>query len=73
MVASDNTSISATEIWEKITSQLEGYFELDKDGIKKNPNVWYSADFGKKYRNTITKLICDKFGAEKDHKRKAII
>jgi hypothetical protein len=70
MVAPDKTSISATEIWDKITSELEGYFELDKDGTKKNPNVWYSADFGKKYRNTITKLICDKFGAEKDHKEK---
>jgi hypothetical protein len=70
MVSETNTSISTAEIWEKITSELEGDFELDKDGIKKNPNVWYSADYGKKYRNIITKLICDKFGAEKDHKEK---
>jgi hypothetical protein len=62
MVTIDNVSISATDIWNKITETLEG--KRDDD----NPNVWYSADFGKKYRNTITKLICDKFGAEKDHK-----
>jgi len=62
MVSETNISISATEIWIKITDSLEG--KLDD----KNSNVWYSADFGKKYRNTITKLICDKFGAEADHK-----
>jgi hypothetical protein len=62
MVSEINTSISATEIWTKITDSFEG--KLDD----KNSNVWYSADFGKKYRNTITKLICDKFGAEADHK-----
>ena len=62
MISVNNTSISATEIWNKITESLEG----KRDDM--NSNVWYSADFGKKYRNTITKLICDKFGAEVDHK-----
>jgi hypothetical protein len=62
MVDNDNNSISATGIWNKITETLEGKID------DKNSNVWYSADFGKKYRNTITKLICDKFGAEADHK-----
>jgi len=62
MVSEINTSISATEIWLKITDSLEGKVD------DKNSNVWYSADFGKKYRNTVTKLICDKFGAEADHK-----
>ena len=62
MVSETNTSISATEIWIKITDSLEGPVD------DKNSNVWYSADFGKKYRNTVTKLICDKFGAEADHK-----
>jgi len=64
MVSEINTSISATEIWIKITDSLEGKID------DKNSNVWYSADFGKQYRNTVTKLICDKFGAEKDHKER---
>ena len=62
LTLSETSSIS--RIWTNITNSLEG--KLDD----KNSNVWYSADFGKKYRNTITKLICDKFGAEADHKER---
>jgi hypothetical protein len=62
IVSVENASISATEIWNKITGTLEGKID------DKNSNLWYSADFGKKYRNRITTLICDKFGAENDHK-----
>lgn len=62
MIAANYTSIPSTEIWQKITQTLGGKIDDDK------PNIWYSDDFGKKYRNTITKLICDKFGAEIDHK-----
>jgi hypothetical protein len=64
MVSPDNPSVYSAEIWNKITESLEG--KIDEH----NSNVWYSADFGKKYRNSITKLICDKFGAEADHKEK---
>jgi hypothetical protein len=35
---------------------------------EKNTNVFYSSDYGKIYRNRITRMICDKFGAEIDHK-----
>ena len=62
MIASNYTSIPSTDIWQKITQTLGGKISDEK------PNTWYSYDFGKKYRNTITKLISDKFGAEIDHK-----
>ena len=55
-------------MWKVITDSLEGYFDEDNDGRIRKPNVFYSADFGRQYRNNITKLICDKFGAEIDHK-----
>jgi hypothetical protein len=54
--------ISTSGIWELITKSLEG--DLDE----KNTNVFYSSDYGKIYRNRITRMICDKFGAEIDHK-----
>ena len=67
-VSVNGKEIPSGEIWKIITSSLEGNFDEDKDGKIRKPNVFYSADFGRQYRNTITKMICDKFGAEIDHK-----
>ncbi len=55
--------IQSSQLWQFITDSLEG--QLDD----KNSNLFYSSDYGKMYRNTITAMICDKFGAEIDHRR----
>jgi hypothetical protein len=57
-------SVSSTDVWNSIIGSFDGKPD------DKNPSIWYSDDFGKRYRNTVTKMICDKFGAEIDHKEK---
>jgi len=57
-------SIPAGEIWRAITNALDG------NSDEKKSSLFYSDDFGKIYRNTITGMICDKFGAEIDHRMK---
>lgn len=63
IVSEKGERIPSSELWRLITQSLEG--ELDE----KNSSVFYSSDFGKIYRNTVTAMICDKFAAEIDHKR----
>lgn len=63
-------SISTTDLWEKITSSLDGNFDQDRDGVIRQPNTFYSNEFGRLYRNWVIGIIRDKFGAEKDHTRK---
>ena len=63
-------TISSTELWEKITSSLDGTLD------EKNPNIFHSSDYGDRgnlYRNTITNMVCDKFGAEAQQTRKGYI
>jgi hypothetical protein len=57
-------SISSSEIWLSIIRELDG------NPDEKNPSIYYPDDFPKLYRPAITSMICDKFGAEIDHKRK---
>ena len=38
-----------------------------KDDDRK-PNEYHTSDYGTIYRNTITNIICDKFGAERKRK-----
>jgi hypothetical protein len=57
--------IATGQIWQSITDSIEG----EQDQLKPNL-VFHSSDYGKMYRNTVTRLICDKFGAEKKHKEK---
>jgi hypothetical protein len=55
-------------VWNEITQTLEGTY----DNLKQ-PNEFHTADFGTIYRNSITNLICDKFGADKRHGYKGSI
>ena len=55
--------IQSSQLWQLITDSLEGHLD------EKNSNLFYSSDYGKMYRNTVTAMICDKFGAEIDHRR----
>ena len=63
-------SISATDLWQQITNELEGDFKRDNNGDVIEPNTFLSADFGRQYRSRVIAIIRDKFGAEKDHRHK---
>jgi len=54
--------IGTGQMWISIVESLDG------DGDASKPNVFHSSDYDNIYRNVITKMICDKFGAEKRHK-----
>lgn len=54
--------IPSKKMWELITNSLEG--ELDNN----NQYLFNTSDH-KIYINTVTKIICDKFGAESKHER----
>jgi hypothetical protein len=60
-VSTHGNLISTSEIWDLVTRSLEG--NLDEKAI-----TFYSADHGLIYRNKLTKLICDKFGAKMRHR-----
>ena len=60
--------ISAGHIWRTIVETLEG-----SPSDEKKPNEYQSADYGTLYRNTITNIICDKFGAERRHSKNGSI
>jgi hypothetical protein len=57
-------AIPSRQLWQLVTGNLDG--QLDE----KNPNVFYSTDFGKIYINKITNIATDKFGTEKKHGNK---
>jgi hypothetical protein len=60
LVSGNGNEVRASNIWDDITSgTIEGYRD------DKKPNEYQSTDYGTIYRNTITNIICDKFGAEK--------
>jgi hypothetical protein len=53
--------LPAGQIWSLAIKTLEGTYD------EKKPNEYQSADYGTIYRNTITNIICDKFGADRKH------
>jgi len=59
-------SIASSEFWNEVTKILTDRQEgnIDPD----NPNIFQGSDF-RLYRNQLTTLCCDKFGAESEHKR----
>jgi hypothetical protein len=62
LVYKHGNELPASLIWNEITSgSIDGLFNPEK------PNEYQSADYGTLYRNTITNIICDKFGASKKH------
>jgi hypothetical protein len=72
IISEYGNEISTTIIWDAITNSLEGYFDkyVDRDGkeYNKNTNVFYTSDYGLVYRNSVIRMIRDKFGAEMKHK-----
>ena len=63
MVAECGTEIFACAIWDKIPAgKLIGHYD------ERKPNEYHAADYGTVYRNSVTNIICDKFGAQRRHK-----
>ena len=68
LVSKEGMELPASSIWHRITTgEVDGYFEDRK------PNEYQTADFGTIYRNSITNIICDKFGAQRRHKERGNI
>src|SRR5215831_14477091 len=61
ITSNHSTTILVSTIWDKITNTLEGRFD--------DSGAFHTSDW-KLYKNTITKLMCDKFGATKVHTSK---
>src|SRR6185437_8788063 len=62
--SNQSTTISVSAIWDKIINTLEG-----QPG---DAGAFHTSDW-KLYKNTITKLMCDKFGATKMHTNKGSV
>jgi hypothetical protein len=58
ITSNHSTTISVSTIWDNIINTLEGRFN--------ESGAFHTSDW-KLYKNTITKLMCDKFGATKVH------
>jgi len=66
LVSEHGTELPASFIWHKITAGgVDGYYDGDR-----RPNEYQTADYGTIYRNSITNIICDKFGAQRRHMEK---
>jgi hypothetical protein len=72
IISAIGEEVSTATVWDSITGSIEGYFDkyVDKEGKEyvKNPNVFYTSDYGTLNRNSTIKMIRDKFGAEMRHK-----
>ena len=71
LVSLHGKEIYATQIWESIVEEggaIEGHYDRDR-----KPNEYQTADYGTIYRNSITNIICDKFGAQRRHRRNGAV
>jgi hypothetical protein len=57
LITDEGNPVLVSRIWEKITSELQGQLYGDE---------FHSEDYGTLYRNSITKLLHDKLGAERE-------
>ena len=62
LVSQHGNEITNARIWGSIRENIEGSPD------QKKPNEYHTSEFGTIYRNTITNIICDKFGAKRKHK-----
>ena len=67
LVSKHGNEISNGLIWESLKENVEGAADQRK------PSEYHTSDFGTIYRNTITSIICDKFGAKRKHKERGNI
>jgi hypothetical protein len=62
LVSAYGNEISVGQLWQAIRDSIDGHYN------ENNPNDYDTADYRIIYRNSITNIICDKFGAKRKHK-----
>ena len=62
VISTKGREVSVADLWNTIKGTVEGTSNENK------PNEYHTADYGIIYRNTITNIICDKFGAKRKHR-----
>ena len=62
VISTKGKEVSVADLWNTIKGTVEGTSNENK------PNEYHTADYGIIYRNTITNIICDKFGAKRKHR-----
>lgn len=68
LISEYGIELPASSIWHRIIAGgADGYYD------ERRPNEYQTADFGTIYRNSITNIICDKFGAQRRHKERGNI
>ena len=69
LVSEHGRELQASQIWETIIGGkiIDGYYD------ERKPNEFQTGDYGTIYRNSITNIVCDKFGAQKKHKQKGSV
>ena len=64
MIPDYDYEIPVSRMWESLKDSIDGL----KDELK--PNQYQTVEYGTLYKNTITKMIVDKFGSGAGRKRK---
>jgi hypothetical protein len=67
LVSVKGNEIYVGQIWDGILETIPGIRD------EKRPNEYQTYDYGTIYRNTITNIICDKFGAERRRRKEGSI
>ena len=67
LVSVKGNDIYVGQIWDGILETIPGIRD------EKRPNEFQTYDYGTIYRNTITNIICDKFGAERRRRKEGSI
>ena len=62
LISTYGNEIPASITWDSIKSNVEGHWD------ERRPNEYQTSEYGTIYRNTITNIIRDKFGAKPKHK-----
>ena len=63
LISKIGNKVYASQLWYEITHNLDGKYDDRK------PNEYHTVDYNILYRNTITNIICDKFGASREPKK----
>jgi hypothetical protein len=63
LVSQYGKTISAANLWDAIIERIRGVYDVEK-----KPNEYQTLDYDTIYRSTITKIVCDNFGAEREHR-----
>jgi hypothetical protein len=67
LVSTNGREVFAGQIWDAFIEMIPGIYD------EKKPNEFQTYDHGTLYRNTITNIICDKFGAERSHRKNGTV